>query len=93
MLPTAVNAGGTGAFRVWTYAWWRRRSLAPLYLFGRFWSTPGWTTGGRGAAWHWWDYVAVNVRLRKEEEEALLYKGGGNDDNSYKGREGRRGGK
>jgi hypothetical protein len=50
MLPTAVNSGGTGAFGVWSYAWWRRRRLASLYLFVRFQSTPGWAMGGRGAA-------------------------------------------
>jgi hypothetical protein len=35
--------------------------------------------------------VAVNVRLGKEEEEALLQEGDGKDDNGYRGR-GRRGG-
>jgi hypothetical protein len=49
--------------------------------------------GGRGAVWRWWDYVAVNVRLGKEEEEVLRRKSDSNNDNGYRGRGGRRGGK
>jgi hypothetical protein len=37
--------------------------------------------------------VAVNVRLGKEEEEALCREGNNNNDNSYRGRGGRGGGK
>jgi hypothetical protein len=37
--------------------------------------------------------VAVNVRLGKEEEEALRREGKGDDDNGYRGRGGREGGK
>jgi hypothetical protein len=37
--------------------------------------------------------VAVNVRLGKEEEEALCREGDGKDDNGYRGRGGRGGGK
>ncbi len=33
--PTAVDGGGMGAFRVWSYAGWRRRRSAPVYLFVR----------------------------------------------------------
>jgi hypothetical protein len=40
--------------------------------------------GGRGAVWRRWDYVAVNVRLRKEE--ALRREGDGDDGNGYRGR-------
>jgi hypothetical protein len=36
MLPTVVNVSGTGAFGLWSYAWWRRRRSAPLYSFDRF---------------------------------------------------------
>jgi hypothetical protein len=54
---------------------------------------PGVDDGGRGAVWHWWDYVAVNVRLRKEEEEVLRCEGDGNDGNGYRGRGWRGGGK
>jgi hypothetical protein len=50
MSPTAVDGGGMGVFGVCSYVWWRRRRSAPLYLFVRFQSTPGWTMGGRGAA-------------------------------------------
>ncbi len=49
--------------------------------------------GGRGGVWRWWDYVAVNIRLRKEEEEALRREGNDNDGNGYRGKEGRGGGK
>jgi hypothetical protein len=93
MSPTAVNRGGTRAFGVWSYAWWRRRRLAPLYTFIRFRSTPGWTVGGRGAVRRWWDYMAVNVRLGKEEEEVLRCKGNSDNGNGYRGRGGRGGGK
>ncbi len=66
-----------------------------MYLFVRLRSTPGlgWMKGVRGAVWHWWDYMAVNVRLRKEEEEALHHKGNGNNSNGYRGREWRGEGK
>jgi hypothetical protein len=37
--------------------------------------------------------VAVNVKLGKEEEEALRREGDGEDDNGYRGRGGRGGGK
>jgi hypothetical protein len=37
--------------------------------------------------------MAVNVKLGKEEEEALHRKGDGNDDDGYRGRGGRGGGK
>jgi hypothetical protein len=86
MSPTAVNSGGTRACGVWSYTWWWRRRLALLYSFVRFRSTPGWTIGGRGVVWHWWDYVAVNIRLRKEQEEALCREGNGDNGNSYRGR-------
>jgi hypothetical protein len=69
------------------------RRLVPLYSFVRFRTTLGWTMGVRGAAWHWWDYVAVNVRLGKEEEEALRRAGNVDDGNGYRGRGGREGGK
>jgi hypothetical protein len=57
-----------GVFGVWLYAWRRRRRFAPLYLVVRFQSDPGWMMGRGGAVQHWWDYVANNVRLGKEEE-------------------------
>jgi hypothetical protein len=74
--------------------WWRRHGgvwgvvvpvveeeeVALLYSFVRFCSDPGWTMGGRGAAWRWWDYVADNVRLGKEEEVARHRE---YDDNNY----------
>ncbi len=60
--------------------------MAPLYSFVRFQSTPGWMMVGRGAVWRWWDYVAVNVRLRMEEEEVLRREGDGDDGNGYRGR-------
>jgi hypothetical protein len=41
--------------------------------------------GGRGAAGRWWDYLAINVRLGKEEEEVLRREGDGNNDNDYRG--------
>jgi hypothetical protein len=44
--------------------------------------------GGRGVAWRWWDYVAVNVRLGKEEEDVLCREGNCNDYNGYRGRGG-----
>jgi hypothetical protein len=93
MSPTAVEGGGTRALGMWSYAWWRRRRLAPLYLFVRFRSTLGWRMGGRGAVWRRWDYVAVNIRLEKEEEEALRCEGDGDDGNGYRGKGGRGGGK
>jgi hypothetical protein len=37
--------------------------------------------------------VAVNVRLGKEEEEALRREGDGDNDDGYRGRGGRAGGK
>jgi hypothetical protein len=49
--------------------------------------------GGKGAVWRWWDYVAVNIRLRKEEEEALHREGNGDNGNGYRGRGWRGGGK
>ncbi len=69
--------------------------MALLYLLVRFRSTPGWTMGGRGAVWRRrrWDYVSVNVRLRKEAEEALRHEVDGNDGNGYRGRGGKGGGK
>jgi hypothetical protein len=49
--------------------------------------------GGGGAAQRWWDYVADNIRLGKEEEEALRHKGKTNNNNDYDGfRGGGRGG-
>jgi hypothetical protein len=48
---------------------------ASLYLIVRVQSNLGWTMGGRGVVWHWWDYVADIIRLGKEEEEALRRKG------------------
>jgi hypothetical protein len=93
MLPTVVDGGGMRAFGVWSYAWWRRRRSAPLYLFIRFRSNPGWMMGGRGAVWHWWDFKAVNVRLGKEEEEALRREGDGDNGNGYRGRGGEGGGR
>jgi hypothetical protein len=36
MLPTAVNGSGRRALGVWSYAWWRRRRLAPLYSILKF---------------------------------------------------------
>ncbi len=40
-----------------------------------------------------WDYMAVNVRLGKEEEEVLRSNGDGDNDNCNRGRGGRGGGK
>jgi hypothetical protein len=68
MLSTVVNVGSTRAFGAWSYARWRRRKSAPLYLVIRFGSNLGWIMRGGGAAQRWWDYVAKNVRLGKEEK-------------------------
>jgi hypothetical protein len=44
--------------------------------------------GGRGAACHWWDYMADNVRLGKEEEEAVRIEGNGDNNDGNRGRGG-----
>jgi hypothetical protein len=89
MSLTMVNSGSTRTFGVWSYAGWKRRRTAPLYTFVRFRSTLGWTMEGRGTAWCWWDYVAVNIRLGNEVEEVLRRDGDNN--NGYRGRGGRGG--
>ncbi len=57
----------------------------------RFQSDLGWKMGGGGAGRYWWDCMADNIRLGKEEEEAL-HREGNNDDINNGYREGGGGG-